>query len=110
MLVDKNTAVHRQILKECGLKAVQYRSLSLKIATRRWLLLVLLSSVLAGCAGNSGKTPVVDRSHGAKQRQANPVTSGQYIVQRGDRKSTRLNSSHVRISYAVFCLKKKKKT
>src|SRR3989442_7508393 len=26
---------------------------------------------------------------------------------RGDRKSTRLNSSHVRISYAVFCLKKK---
>src|SRR5690554_7142211 len=28
---------------------------------------------------------------------------------RQDRKSTRLNSSHVRISYAVFCLKKKKK-
>src|SRR5690625_6287643 len=27
---------------------------------------------------------------------------------RGDRKSTRLNSSHVAISYAVFCLKKKK--
>src|SRR5437870_8187106 len=29
--------------------------------------------------------------------------------QNGDRKSTRLNSSHVAISYAVFCLKKKKK-
>src|SRR5690554_7402856 len=28
--------------------------------------------------------------------------------ERRDRKSTRLNSSHVRISYAVFCLKKKK--
>src|SRR5439155_23319578 len=28
----------------------------------------------------------------------------------GDRKSTRLNSSHVAISYAVFCLKKKKHT
>src|SRR5690606_41886972 len=28
---------------------------------------------------------------------------------RTDRKSTRLNSSHVKISYAVFCLKKKKK-
>src|SRR5438034_4269942 len=28
--------------------------------------------------------------------------------QRGDRKSTRLNSSHTVISYAVFCLKKKK--
>src|SRR5699024_11463016 len=31
-----------------------------------------------------------------------------YIFE-GDRKSTRLNSSHVSISYAVFCLKKKKK-
>src|SRR3989442_10824717 len=30
-------------------------------------------------------------------------------VEGQDRKSTRLNSSHVRISYAVFCLKKKKK-
>src|SRR5690606_41753767 len=29
---------------------------------------------------------------------------------RRDRKSTRLNSSHVKISYAVFCLKKKKQT
>src|SRR3712207_8329036 len=28
----------------------------------------------------------------------------------GDRKSTRLNSSHANISYAVFCLKKKKST
>src|SRR5690554_7489431 len=32
------------------------------------------------------------------------------LVRAADRKSTRLNSSHVRISYAVFCLKKKKKT
>src|SRR3989442_10219067 len=31
------------------------------------------------------------------------------VRQTRDRKSTRLNSSHVRISYAVFCLKKKKK-
>src|SRR5258707_5449817 len=29
------------------------------------------------------------------------------IIGRGDRKSTRLNSSHANISYAVFCLKKK---
>src|SRR5690625_5331500 len=36
--------------------------------------------------------------------QANSV-----IVFKIDRKSTRLNSSHVAISYAVFCLKKKKK-
>src|SRR5690606_16800019 len=31
------------------------------------------------------------------------------ILKKLDRKSTRLNSSHVKISYAVFCLKKKKK-
>src|SRR5690554_7112245 len=40
--------------------------------------------------------PVVD------QLEVGPVHHG-----RVDRKSTRLNSSHVRISYAVFCLKKK---
>src|SRR5690554_7534712 len=32
------------------------------------------------------------------------------FIRAEDRKSTRLNSSHVRISYAVFCLKKKKTT
>src|SRR5258707_3792670 len=31
-------------------------------------------------------------------------------LQQGDRKSTRLNSSHANISYAVFCLKKKKRS
>src|SRR5947209_16718444 len=33
---------------------------------------------------------------------------GDATATRGDRKSTRLNSSHANISYAVFCLKKKK--
>src|SRR3989442_11974077 len=36
-----------------------------------------------------------------------PLLLSQLLKRRGDRKSTRLNSSHVRISYAVFCLKKK---
>src|SRR5690606_40199107 len=36
-----------------------------------------------------------------------PTYNVLYLI---DRKSTRLNSSHVKISYAVFCLKKKKKT
>src|SRR5256885_9382348 len=40
-------------------------------------------------------------------RQDLPDDLGQ---QQGDRKSTRLNSSHLVISYAVFCLKKKKST
>src|SRR5256885_5725705 len=34
----------------------------------------------------------------------------QFVVDETDRKSTRLNSSHLVISYAVFCLKKKKAT
>src|SRR5438874_9874941 len=38
---------------------------------------------------------------------ANNVVNALFMA--GDRKSTRLNSSHVEISYAVFCLKKKKK-
>src|SRR3712207_8248071 len=33
----------------------------------------------------------------------------QHVLGHGDRKSTRLNSSHANISYAVFCLKKNKK-
>src|SRR2546426_5990443 len=35
--------------------------------------------------------------------------AGYNTVTKGDRKSTRLNSSHLVISYAVFCLKKKNK-
>src|SRR5260221_9654364 len=41
-----------------------------------------------------------------RQRDQFEVDEG---AAKGDRKSTRLNSSHTVISYAVFCLKKKKK-
>src|SRR2546427_2555934 len=62
------------------------------------------------------------RVHDARARQQRPCeerAAGEVIArgrepgpeaeQRRDRKSTRLNSSHSQISYAVFCLKKKKK-
>src|SRR5689334_24508347 len=49
---------------------------------------------LAGMAHELADLPMLARTHGQ------PAT---------DRKSTRLNSSHSSISYAVFCLKKKKK-
>src|SRR5690349_1021182 len=57
----------------------------------------------------AGITPA-DRAEGvgkivAVAKKNKLVTAGIY----SDRKSTRLNSSHVEISYAVFCLKKKKK-
>src|SRR3712207_7890001 len=45
--------------------------------------------------GGVGRLAPTDRAEGDLQ-------------QRADRKSTRLNSSHANISYAVFCLKKKK--
>src|SRR5690606_41954140 len=56
-------------------------------------------------------------AHGAQQRPRERhdelVTTGEAVrvinSLESDRKSTRLNSSHVKISYAVFCLKKKKK-
>src|SRR3712207_7186500 len=49
--------------------------------------------------------------HCGRSRHAQPPRRGRRRrahVQAGDRKSTRLNSSHANISYAVFCLKKKK--
>src|SRR5687768_18107072 len=42
------------------------------------------------------------------QPRARAATPGGGVGARADRKSTRLNSSHGYISYAVFCLKKKK--
>src|SRR2546427_1420795 len=43
-------------------------------------------------------------------RVENETQNGEEVTQQhADRKSTRLNSSHSQISYAVFCLKKKKK-
>src|SRR5438477_4422482 len=48
---------------------------------------------------------MVERNH---KRSYSPVES-QTFDHAKDRKSTRLNSSHMSISYAVFCLKKKKK-
>src|SRR3712207_9064683 len=41
-------------------------------------------------------------------RFSSPAISCSLLVPAKDRKSTRLNSSHANISYAVFCLKKKK--
>src|SRR5690606_42120914 len=59
--------------------------------------------------GNARHVPR-DRHAGVQQRQAAAARAGHRARPVGfedvDRKSTRLNSSHVKISYAVFCLKK----
>src|SRR5688572_32320827 len=45
----------------------------------------------------------------ARPREPFEIAGIRVEPQRADRKSTRLNSSHSQISYAVFCLKKKKR-
>src|SRR5437667_9299385 len=47
------------------------------------------------------------RERHAARGEPQRVQTARALVRPGDRKSTRLNSSHITISYAVFCLKKK---
>src|SRR3712207_7316043 len=58
---------------------------------------------------NAGHDPQQRRLAGAV-RTDDPDLGARIERQPEDRKSTRLNSSHANISYAVFCLKKKKNT
>src|SRR2546430_8803926 len=51
----------------------------------------------------------VDGVHGFANQDVDVARLGADFFASGDRKSTRLNSSHSQISYAVFCLKKKKR-
>src|SRR5437588_2194386 len=60
----------------------------------------------SGMCQRLGGGLVAQRAHGRRAR-TDPRQAGGHAR---DRKSTRLNSSHTVISYAVFCLKKKKKT
>src|SRR5438105_4808456 len=71
----------------------------------------------AGMFGECGTRGVDDFSRRLGKDRQGKGAEGQTLALRGplpaplqDRKSTRLNSSHEWISYAVFCLKKKKKT
>src|SRR5439155_16351968 len=60
---------------------------------------------------HDGSSRARNRGTGARVLRASAKVDGQDKDQRTrDRKSTRLNSSHVAISYAVFCLKKKNTT
>src|SRR5690554_6973904 len=71
---------------------------------------------LSPAIGQHVRKQGLGQRHHAKKvdlHDAAVVFEGRFVHERtltdADRKSTRLNSSHVRISYAVFCLKKKKK-
>src|SRR5689334_24372931 len=66
------------------------------------------ASPLARSADRGLRARPTDRIHLISVK-ATPVNSLRHSLPPLDRKSTRLNSSHSSISYAVFCLKKKKK-
>src|SRR5690242_21477458 len=63
--------------------------------------------VIAQAARHDGE--VLTFAYEPPHVQQIPVLSGDQMGNGLDRKSTRLNSSHMSISYAVFCLKKKKR-
>src|SRR2546421_8102044 len=69
-----------------------------------------LVSLLPGVVDSPGTAEVQGFSGGASFNVGGNRSNGNSITIDGgrDRKSTRLNSSHDQISYAVFCLKKKK--
>src|SRR5438067_6748201 len=73
----------------------------------------LRGAAMAGDLTGAGVSRPDDGDAGADRpawlATALPALHARQAGQRQDRKSTRLNSSHVSISYAVFCLKKKKK-
>src|SRR3712207_7035911 len=60
-------------------------------------------------AGDDAQRRDGDEGDGSGGERAGRAGGGE-LEQLGDRKSTRLNSSHANISYAVFCLKKKKRS
>src|SRR5437868_11485920 len=65
-----------------------------------------------GAKGGAGRTRPARRAvamSAVRSDAARGIRKPPYARTLLDRKSTRLNSSHVSISYAVFCLKKKKK-
>src|SRR3712207_7771788 len=65
-----------------------------------------LAAVALGCTGTGLGHSAVDRD-GRRRGVADDLPAVDRPLVVGDRKSTRLNSSHANISYAVFCLKNK---
>src|SRR5690606_41817585 len=68
---------------------------------------VLLPALLAGCGEDAKAEDLTEQELSWKDCPAPSEAQGGGPAPSPDRKSTRLNSSHVKISYAVFCLKKK---
>src|SRR5690625_5881673 len=70
---------------------------------RWWPLMVSFAVIVAGLVIAGALSRRRDVGGGLRPASAGPEQASSVLL---DRKSTRLNSSHVAISYAVFCLKK----
>src|SRR3712207_6853108 len=81
-----------------------FRSCSPSCSTRPWL---LLSEPHSRASLRAWGSSALRGRGGASARGGGHLVLAPYPQKPGDRKSTRLNSSHANISYAVFCLKKK---
>src|SRR2546430_7535110 len=85
--------------------AVAERVGSPRLALAAWVVGGAIALVGAFCFGELGRRrPSAGGGYVYLRETWGPLPAFLY----GDRKSTRLNSSHSQISYAVFCLKKKK--
>src|SRR5256885_11762151 len=85
----RSGVTRRHFFRECG------------IGVGKIALASLLTDAFAARA-------MADTTAAAAARHVNPLAAKPpHFTPRADRKSTRLNSSHLVISYAVFCLKKK---
>src|SRR5689334_23861067 len=71
---------------------------------------MLFEASLINRRGSVTENNTVGDYHELEQERGNSIFSKLLHTKWRDRKSTRLNSSHSSISYAVFCLKKKKMT
>src|SRR3712207_7487047 len=112
-------------LSEAGPKAATLRQALVSLAIRTtiviiltWAVLYLFQSVLAQYLGVTDLHIHVSGSVATIAISFVLITTIRRLIHKSipmisphlDRKSTRLNSSHANISYAVFCLKKKKTT
>src|SRR5258708_11653394 len=79
-------------------------------STQKFVKLLYKYAFIACCSNSRTQFGLLADQIGFQYPTDVDVDCGFGLVQRGDRKSTRLNSSHQIISYAVFCLKKKKET
>src|SRR3712207_8866247 len=73
-----------------------------------------VAGAAAAAHAHAGAGAIGERGGARAQQLPQRAAAAGYVAAargqaRADRKSTRLNSSHANISYAVFCLKKKKK-